>query len=287
MTNCLYRIKDWDALYETAETRKLENLRWLPVPNKHDGLGFRRLANQRNRSELFSAWVLMLQVASRGRRGERGVLHRDGAPLSADDLSLMTGFPSAIFADALTFFSDPKQGWLLVDCNGDISSNPASATEQSAGSPGVPASSPGRPAESPACPASPPAEGKGREWKEGKEEKAETGRGAGEAAEPSPAGSQPLSLGMELPPVPPKPPKRAAAPKQTDAEWLASLKANPAYAAIDVDREHAKAAVWCQTNGKVLTRPRFVNWLNRCDRPMSGPEGKPRTWQPPSGGENY
>ena len=56
----IYRIKDWESLYETAETRKLENLRWAAIPNKHDGLGFRRVAQQRNRTELFAAWVLLV-----------------------------------------------------------------------------------------------------------------------------------------------------------------------------------------------------------------------------------
>ena len=146
----VYRVKDWDAIYETAETRKLENLRWVPTPNKHDGLGFRRIAQNRNRAELLSAWLLIVQVASKGRRGQRGILTRDGRPLDAEDLSLMTGFPAPIFAQALTFFSDPKQGWLLTDSQHEFSPSPASVGEQSHGSPGAPAESPAPPAESPA-----------------------------------------------------------------------------------------------------------------------------------------
>ena len=66
-------------------------------------------------------------------------------------------------------------------------------------------------------------------------------------------------------------PKRPTQQKAvlSDDEWLASIKANPAYQGIDVDREYGKMQAWCQTNGKQATRKRFLNWLNRVDRPMS------------------
>lgn len=181
--NALYRIRDWENLYETAETRKLENLRWVPIPNKHDGLGFRRLAQQRNRCELLGAWLLIVQVASKGRRGQRGVLARDGQPLDIEDLALMTGFPAPVFKDALTFFSDPKQGWLIVEGISPTHVRPAPAgtaqsretgpdtTSRPVDSDLPPDASPMRPADSPASPADSPAEG--REGR--KEEKVENG----------------------------------------------------------------------------------------------------------------
>ena len=62
--------------------------------------------------------------------------------------------------------------------------------------------------------------------------------------------------------------KAAKPEKQTDAQWLAGIKADPAFAGIDVEREHAKCIRWCSENGKQQTRRRFINWLNRCDRPI-------------------
>jgi hypothetical protein len=74
------------------------------------------MASQKNRCELFSAWVLILEVASKGRKDtERGSLIRGSLPLNADDLAMMTGFPANIFSDALKFFSSPNMGWLIVD----------------------------------------------------------------------------------------------------------------------------------------------------------------------------
>ena len=67
------------------------------------------------------------------------------------------------------------------------------------------------------------------------------------------------------------PPKPRA---MTDAEWTDALKANPAYAGIDVMREYAKCSAWCGVNQKAITRRRFVNWLNRCEVPIVS-AGKP------------
>ena len=131
----LYSIRNWDN-FETCETRKLEYLKWVPTPNKHDGLGFRRMAAQRNRCELFAGWNLIFQVASKGRKGsERGRLIRDGVPLSAEDLAIMTGFPASVFQTALDFFSSPQIGWLLIDNKEDA--EPPVLSGDSPGSTGI------------------------------------------------------------------------------------------------------------------------------------------------------
>lgn len=56
--------------------------------------------------------------------------------------------------------------------------------------------------------------------------------------------------------------------KQSDEEWINALKTNPAYEGVDVLREHARMVAWCSVNGKQPSRRRFVNWLNRAERPM-------------------
>jgi hypothetical protein len=57
----------------------------------------------------------------------------------------------------------------------------------------------------------------------------------------------------------------------TDAEWLAGLAKDPAFAGLDVSREFAKMSAWCSVNRKQPSRRRFVNWLNRAERPMAAP----------------
>lgn len=107
----MYRIRDWNDTYETPESRKLKNTRFVPVPNKHDGKGFRRIQLLPEKVELFCAWNLIVQVASKC--PERGVLRdRDGL-ITPADLALKTGFPEAIFAQAYEFFSSGgKLAWL-------------------------------------------------------------------------------------------------------------------------------------------------------------------------------
>lgn len=67
--------------------------------------------------------------------------------------------------------------------------------------------------------------------------------------------------------VEPQPAAKTEA-KLSDGEWLESLKTNPAYEGIDVVREHGKMQAWCSTNRKEPTRRRFINWLNRCEKPF-------------------
>lgn len=55
----------------------------------------------------------------------------------------------------------------------------------------------------------------------------------------------------------------------TDEEYFAILKTNPAYQGIDIDKERGKCEAWCLTNSKVFSRRRFVNWLNRAEKPMN------------------
>lgn len=111
----IYVVANWADKFETYESRKLANLTWVATPNKHDGLSFRRMASQKNKCDLYAAWNLILQVASKSKKSERGRLIRDGQGITPDDLAIMTGFPASIFANAFEFFSSPKIGWLVVE----------------------------------------------------------------------------------------------------------------------------------------------------------------------------
>lgn len=93
----LYRVRNWDALFETSETRKLKHLAWVPIPNKHDGKGFRRLMQAGPLN--YAAWVLILQVASKC--PQRGLLADQDGPLTPSDLSIKTDLPVKTFETAL------------------------------------------------------------------------------------------------------------------------------------------------------------------------------------------
>ncbi len=66
-------------------------------------------------------------------------------------------------------------------------------------------------------------------------------------------------------------PKRPATKKKdqlSDEEWLQSLTVNPAYGHINVPAEFGKMTAWCQVKQKQPTRSRFLNWLNRIEKPI-------------------
>jgi len=46
------------------------------------------------------------------------------------------------------------------------------------------------------------------------------------------------------------------------------LAENPAYQGINIEAELGKMTAWCAANSKQRTRRRFVNWLNRAERPI-------------------
>ena len=88
MTHYL-RIKHWDNLYENSRSRKIENPRWVPIPNKHDGEIYSRIMFEPDGLELFAVWILILQVASKCH--PRGRLVRgDGSPLDATAIMMKT-----------------------------------------------------------------------------------------------------------------------------------------------------------------------------------------------------
>lgn len=105
-----YRIKKWNEYFEKSQSRKCAKMTWVALPNKHDGKGYRRVARHERATDLFTAWVLIVQVASK--MPTRGLLVDEDGPLTAEDLGDMTGFPAAIFHLAFTVLTQPSIGWL-------------------------------------------------------------------------------------------------------------------------------------------------------------------------------
>lgn len=108
-----YRIKDWDKHFENHQSRKVKRQQWVAVPNQHDGKSFRRIAAHSDGVQVFAAWVLMLEAASK--MPVRGVLADEDGPLDAEDLASMTGFPAAIFTAAFELLTQDKIGWLSAE----------------------------------------------------------------------------------------------------------------------------------------------------------------------------
>lgn len=86
----------------------------------------------------------------------------------------------------------------------------------------------------------------------------------------------------------PKPAARRT-PKAADQDWITELEANEAYRGIDIKRELGKAQAWASVKGVGVTRQRFINWLNKVERPVavngagqsSFQKAPPPVWEPP------
>jgi hypothetical protein len=85
---------------------------WVPVPNKHDGKGYRRLIKHPEHVKLFCAWMLIVQVASK--QANKGTLEDIDGAITAEDLADKTGYPQEIFELAFEALSDPKIDWLEI-----------------------------------------------------------------------------------------------------------------------------------------------------------------------------
>ena len=78
-------------------------------------------------------------------------------------------------------------------------------------------------------------------------------------------------------------------PKEADEDWIAELEANEAYRGIDIRRELGKAQAWASVKGVGVSRQRFINWLNKVERPVavngagqtSFQKAPPPVWEPP------
>ena len=105
------RIRDWDGLYENAETRKLKFLHWVRVPNTLDGAGYAQLVAHPDGAAHLGVWVALLEVASRC--SPRGTLIRDnGTAFNATTLALKTRLPGATFDAAIPRLIEI--GWVEV-----------------------------------------------------------------------------------------------------------------------------------------------------------------------------
>lgn len=108
----LYTIKNWDKLYENSRSRVVENLSWVPVPNKHDGENFSSIMLHRDGAKIFSGWILILQIASKCK--ERGILMRDnGQPHTPETMAIKSRAPREWFELALAYLCE-NTDWMEV-----------------------------------------------------------------------------------------------------------------------------------------------------------------------------
>lgn len=58
-------------------------------------------------------------------------------------------------------------------------------------------------------------------------------------------------------------------PATTDEEWIKSLENDPTYQDLNIRQELGKMQRWCEANRQKPSRKRFVNWINRAEKPIA------------------
>lgn len=124
-----YRIKNWAKHFENAKSRQIDSLSWVPVPNKHDGEGFRTIISEPDGLVLYGCWHLILQVASKCH--PRGTLVReDKTPHTAKSIAIKTGCGNQeAIQRTLDFCSSLEVGWIEQLTSEVTPKYPASDTE--------------------------------------------------------------------------------------------------------------------------------------------------------------
>jgi hypothetical protein len=113
-----YRIKNWNEHFEIAQSRqaikKCHKMWWVAIPNKRHGKGYKRLFKQPECGNLFTAWILIVEVASEQKC--RGTLADIDGPFTAEDLSDCTGLDQKWFELAFEVLTNKKYkiGWLEI-----------------------------------------------------------------------------------------------------------------------------------------------------------------------------
>ena len=107
-----WAIKDWDTAFECAASRKLAKVTYLQLRCKVDGLAYRRLMRRTGGLEAYGVFMALVQVAAKC--DVRGVLARDGKPLSMIDLEDLTSIPKDAIEKAIEILTLADIGWLVA-----------------------------------------------------------------------------------------------------------------------------------------------------------------------------
>lgn len=216
----LYQIKDWDQHYENNKSRERPRLSWCAIPNKQDGLGYKRLLAMKDGEAAYGCFVATVLAASKART-RNGWLTDDGSqngvPWDAKAISLKTGFSVKTASNMLQYCTMREIGW--------IGSRPTGTK--------VPAECPPSARQVPAeCP---PSALEGKEGKEGRE------------------GKEWNDSSDRLPTTESEPPHRRVAFDYTSGQFTGLTDGDyavwaDAYPAVDHKAEVQKARAWLLAN---------------------------------------
>lgn len=114
----LYRIKNWDKVFENSRSREIDNCTHAFIPNKQHGMGFTFIISQKDGASILGIWYLIVEACSMQKRPRQGYLTdtgtADGRQWTADTLALRWRRPKIEIERALNLLCSQDIDWMEV-----------------------------------------------------------------------------------------------------------------------------------------------------------------------------
>ncbi|MGV1047686.1 MAG: hypothetical protein ACOYD4_04055 [Solirubrobacterales bacterium] len=108
----IYKIRNWSEWFENNRSKTVKDLRWVAIPNCHDGEHFSEIMMHPDGAVIFAGWILLVQIASKCT--PRGTLVRDDGTAHTDrSLSVKCRCPVSWMTVSLKYLSE-NTDWLEV-----------------------------------------------------------------------------------------------------------------------------------------------------------------------------
>jgi hypothetical protein len=114
MTEPLYRIAKWETVFERAESRKLKQLNWVPIPVGFSSSGYQQMIDDfgDRAPAIYGAWCALVSLAASCTvRGTLG--NGRGIPLKVSHIARMTMFPESVFVELIKWAASDNVRWLI------------------------------------------------------------------------------------------------------------------------------------------------------------------------------
>jgi hypothetical protein len=108
-----YQIRNWISLYERHNTRDREGpLPWVSLPTAYEGCAFESLIRSAGGIQAFGVFVMLVQMAGRRSRTERGILADSAGPITAERFADKWQVPIEDVERAFALLESNKVGFI-------------------------------------------------------------------------------------------------------------------------------------------------------------------------------
>ena len=130
------RIKNWKEHFENHESRKLNSLKWVAMPNRMNTQGYTSLVHHPNGAAHFGAWCAIVEICSTREPKElRGTLPESDGSIGGISRTLgrISRLSPAVFEELLPrLINDPEIAWIE-----QLAESPGENPDASGESPGT------------------------------------------------------------------------------------------------------------------------------------------------------